>query len=81
MKQWLKAALHNCIAHPLIMFLPKKLVTPLHDKTAEWAFGKEEKLVELSKSEVLVLMERYGLPSDHEIRMWKKTDNVHSPKD
>ena len=41
MKKWLAKALHNCIAHPLLMILPSKLSHPIHDKTAEWAFGKE----------------------------------------
>ena len=39
MKQWLKDFTHNCIVHPLMMFLPKKLAHELHDRNANWAFG------------------------------------------
>ena len=81
MKKWLAKALHNCIAHPLLMILPSKLSHPIHDKTAEWAFGKEEEMVELSRTEVLVLMERYDLPDDHPIHMWKKTNHVQTSRD
>jgi hypothetical protein len=41
MKQWLKDFVHNCIAHPLMPFLPPKLATEWHDKNANWAFGLE----------------------------------------
>lgn len=39
MKQWLKDFTHNCIVHPLMMFIPKKLAHNLHDRNANWAFG------------------------------------------
>lgn len=57
MKQWLKEALHNCVAHPLMMFLPNSVAIPLHDKTAKWAYpvAKEE----VSKSEIKVLLDRF----------------------
>jgi hypothetical protein len=41
MKSWLKSFVHNVIVHPLMQFLPQSIGTPLHDKNAEWAFGKE----------------------------------------
>mgnify|MGYP003622696299 CR=1 FL=1 len=39
MKQWLKDFTHNCIVHPMMMFLPRKWAHELHDKNANWAFG------------------------------------------
>ena len=39
MKQWLKDFTHNCIVHPMMMFLPRKWAQELHDKNANWAFG------------------------------------------
>ena len=39
MKNYLKEFVHNVIVHPLMMFLPSKLATKIHDKNANWAFG------------------------------------------
>lgn len=39
MKQWFKDFVHNCIVHPVMPFLPKKLANTLHDKNANWAFN------------------------------------------
>lgn len=38
MKLWLKSFTHNCIVHPLMMFIPKKWAHELHDRNADWAF-------------------------------------------
>ena len=38
MKKWLKCFTHNCIVHPLMMFMPTKLAHELHDRNADWAF-------------------------------------------
>ena len=32
--QWLKEFTHNCIVHPLMMFLPRKFGTDLHNRNA-----------------------------------------------
>ena len=39
MRQWIKAFVHNCLVHPLMMVLPCELGTRLHDRNANWAFG------------------------------------------
>lgn len=41
MKQWLKDFTHNCIVHPLMMFLPKNIATKMHDTNATWCWGLE----------------------------------------
>lgn len=38
---WLKSVVHNCIAHPLLPFLPERWGTWLHDVTGEWAYGED----------------------------------------
>lgn len=48
MKQWLKDFTHNCIIHPLMMFIPKKYAHPLHDRNADWCWGKENHIDELT---------------------------------
>ena len=39
MKQWFKDFVHNVIVHPLLMILPIKYGTNLHDRNANWAYG------------------------------------------
>lgn len=43
MKKWLlsyvKYFIHNVIVHPLMMFLPAKTATKMHDINANWAYG------------------------------------------
>lgn len=39
MKNWLKCFVHNCIVHPLMMFMPKKWAHEMHDRNADWAFS------------------------------------------
>ena len=34
-KVWMGSVIHNCIAHPLIPFLPKKMGEAFHDWTIE----------------------------------------------
>ena len=36
MKSWLASIFHNCVAHPLLPFLPAPWGEWLHDITAEW---------------------------------------------
>lgn len=48
MKQWLKDFTHNAIVHPLMMFLPKDLAHKLHDRNADWCWGKENHYDELA---------------------------------
>ena len=48
MKQWLKDFTHNCIVHPVMMFIPKRLANKLHDTNADWAWGKENHVDELA---------------------------------
>lgn len=52
MKQWLKDFTHNCIVHPLMMFIPKKYAHPLHDRNADWCWGKENHVDELTLLDV-----------------------------
>lgn len=66
MKQWLKNFSHNCIVHPMMMFLPKKFAHELHDKNANWAFGLDrydeltlENVRTKPTVEIAVLMERF----------------------
>ena len=48
MKQWLKDFTHNCIVHPLMMFIPKKWANELHDRNADWCWGKENHFDDLT---------------------------------
>lgn len=48
MKSWLKEFTHNCIIHPLMMFVPREIGDKMHDKNADWAFGKESRYDELT---------------------------------
>ena len=41
MKTWLKAFTHNCIVHPMMMFVPGRIGDKMHDWNADWAFGEE----------------------------------------
>ena len=41
MCKWFKEFTHNCIVHPLMMFLPREWGDELHDRNADWAFGPE----------------------------------------
>jgi len=36
---WLKAFTHNCIVHPLMMFVPREIGDKMHDRNANWAFS------------------------------------------
>ena len=47
MKQWLKDFTHNCIVHPIMMFIPKKLACEIHDRNADWCWGKDHHTDEL----------------------------------
>lgn len=38
MNSWLRAFVHNCIVHPLMQFLPRRVGDALHDRNAKWAF-------------------------------------------
>lgn len=42
MKQWLKEFTHNCIVHPLMMFLPKKIGIKIHNLNADWVFNDDK---------------------------------------
>lgn len=66
MKQWLKDFSHNCIVHPMMMFLPKKFAHKLHDRNANWVFGLDrcdkltlESVRTKPTVEIAVLMERF----------------------
>lgn len=44
MKSWLGSVLHNCIAHPMMPFLPRKWGDAFHDWTLlYWPFPNETK--------------------------------------
>ena len=40
--KWIKSFVHNCIAHPAMMFLPEKIGNRFHDFTANWAYPDEK---------------------------------------
>jgi hypothetical protein len=42
LKQWLKEFVHNCLVHPLLPFMPKKMAIELHEKNGRWTFGSDE---------------------------------------
>ena len=48
MKRWLKEFTHNCVIHPLMMFVPRHLGDWMHDKNADWAFGSESRFDEIT---------------------------------
>ncbi len=37
---WVRLVIHNCLIHPLLPFLPKKVWTALHDKDARHWMNK-----------------------------------------
>lgn len=41
MKQWLKEVVHNCICHPLLPFIPRKLAYDWYRINGKWAFGED----------------------------------------
>lgn len=41
MKKYLKAFVHNVFIHPLMMIMSPKLATAMHNRNANWAFGKD----------------------------------------
>lgn len=51
MKQYLKEFVHSAIVHPLMMFLPSKYRKVVHDRNADWAFGKYEDSNELTSKD------------------------------
>ena len=42
MKQWLKELFHNCVMHPLLPFLPKKLGDDWHERNGIWTYGEDK---------------------------------------
>lgn len=48
MKQWLKEFTHNCLIHPLMMFVPQKVACSMHDRHADWCFGSDNRYDELA---------------------------------
>lgn len=40
-KNKLKEIVHNNLVHGIISFLPRHISEKMHDKNAEWSFGKE----------------------------------------
>lgn len=47
MRKYLNSFIHNVIVHPLMMFVPQKYATLLHDRHADFAFGKDTRLDEI----------------------------------
>lgn len=41
MIDFLKSVIHNVVVHPILPFLPHRLARTIHEKNAEWAYGKE----------------------------------------
>lgn len=48
LKQWLKEVLHNCVVHPIMPFIPSKLACELHDRNADYTFGKQNRFDEIA---------------------------------
>ena len=48
LKQWLKEVLHNCVVHPIMPFIPSKLACELHDRNADFTFGKQNRFDEIA---------------------------------
>lgn len=48
LKQWLKEILHNCVVHPIMPFIPSKLACELHDRNADFTFGKQNRFDEIA---------------------------------
>lgn len=38
-REWVKDAVHNCLVHPLLPFLPTSIGDQLHDASARWPYG------------------------------------------
>jgi hypothetical protein len=39
---WVKVAIHNCLIHPLIPFIPKACAAQLHERNGKWAYSEDE---------------------------------------
>lgn len=37
--EWVRDAVHNCLVHPLLPFLPARVGDRLHEASARWAYG------------------------------------------
>ena len=48
MRKYFKEFTHNCLVHPMMMFIPRKWGDALHDRNADWAFGKKTRLDEIA---------------------------------
>ena len=33
-----RSVLHNCVVHPILPFLPRKLAKVIHERNANWAY-------------------------------------------
>ena len=38
LRQWGREFVHNCLIHPLLPFLPRRVGDALHERNGKWAF-------------------------------------------
>ena len=55
MKNWIGSFIHNCIAHPLIPFLPKKWSVEFHDWTIKKFWPPKNKITWDSKTDKIMV--------------------------
>ena len=56
MRNWIGKFIHNCIAHPLTCFLPKKWADGFHDWTARVVWSPEYKPTWNHKTDIIAMM-------------------------
>lgn len=39
---WWRDFVHNCIVHPILPFIPRKVGDALHERNGHWAYGKDK---------------------------------------
>lgn len=55
MKNWVGKFIHNCIAHPLMCFLPKKWGESFHDWTIEKFWPPKHRITWDHKQDIIYL--------------------------
>ena len=55
MKNWFGKFVHNCIAHPLLCFLPREMGERFHDWTIEKFWPSNHKITWNSKTDTIYI--------------------------
>ena len=55
MRNWIGSFIHNCIAHPLLCFLPRKYGVAFHDWTIEKFWPPKNKITWDPKTDIISL--------------------------